>query len=316
MPQTKAVAGSPRRLTETCSIEVAVRPLPRAIVMNGQGTPVELLHALGCAHHVGLADVGENRHVAPPGSAEGGDAVEGVAAAEDLQVARLEVENLHPVGCAIQDAGDFSEVLVALADAGRILEGAASLGILYGERHSEVIGVEVPGKAVSLLGHVDDDVGQWIGVAVEVTLLEAVLDKAVKALTVVDGAEGTILREVVGRHECVRAIKELPPGVVSWETWVVLREVDIGAVEAAVAPVCDAVSFSGERGNSRGRQELLYDSAAVTRQVSADPLQQGVAHWPLPVNRVALVVYQLRACVRHLHISKALLKGNAYTLIC
>ena len=159
-------------------------------MVDGQSTPVELLHALGCAHHVGLANVGENRHIAPPGSAEGRHPVEGVAAAEDLKVARLQVENLHAVGCAIQDAGDFSEVLIPLADAWRILEGAAALGILYGERHSEVIGVEVPGEAVAFLGHVDDDVGQWIGVAVEVTLLEAVLDEAVKALTVVDGAEG------------------------------------------------------------------------------------------------------------------------------
>lgn len=190
-----------------------------------------------------------------------------ISPTEDLNVAWIKVQNLDLVRRAIQNARYFREVLVALTNAGRVLKCTTFIRILYAQCYGEVVCVEMPGKAVTLFRHVDDDVRQWIRTSKERIFLKAILYEAVEPLTVVNCTKWTGFRKVIGRHEGIRTVKELPSRIVLGKAWIVLRKIDIGPVETAVAFAGDIISFGNKRCYALRRQKVLHDSTSVSRQV-------------------------------------------------
>src|SRR6185369_10180279 len=94
----------------------------------------------------GLLTVGEDRRVPVPRTTDRAHPVQGVAALEQLQIARAQREPVNAVpGPAVENGGDVVEILRGGGtDVGAVLEHAALVGRLGQHAHRELVRVEMP----------------------------------------------------------------------------------------------------------------------------------------------------------------------------
>ena len=138
--------------------------------------------------------------------------VQRIAPAEDLQIAGVQYERAHTIALAVQNRfHSFDILVVGSARVRHIFEGAAVLAVLNGNGHRVVVGVEVPWESAAGFDDIDDDIGERVSVAMELFLLQRLLDEADEGLPLVDRPERAIGAEIVGRHESARAVTEAPP---------------------------------------------------------------------------------------------------------
>ena len=180
-----------------------------------------------------------------------------------MQVAGLKIQSVNPVRGVVEHPLHRVEVLATAANIRHVFEAAAGLAVLYCKRYREVVGVEVPRKAVALFGDVDNDVRERVGVAVEGGLLESALDEGIESRVIVNSPQRAGGGKVVGGDKGVRAREETPHRVFGWQRGVVFAEVRIGVSETAVALVGDAVCLGHQFGYAEWGQEARQHRAAA-----------------------------------------------------
>ena len=245
--------------------------------MDRQHPAIQLARALRAADHAGLLDITEDRHITRPLPRQRRDAVQRITALEYLQVTRLQAQCAHQTGVAVQHRLHAGIVFVGrCAQVRTVFKVAATLGVLQRQRDSEVVGIEMPRKAVAGLGQIDDHVSQRVGVRKKARRLQRLLDERREGVPVVDRPQNAVGAKMVGRHKRVGTLIKAAQRVVGCQFRPVLREIGVGTAEVAVAVLCHTVTLLHQSSQPVGAHETLQYGATVGLQFGAQAVQQGV----------------------------------------
>ncbi|NDD10428.1 MAG: hypothetical protein EB086_12325 [Rhodobacteraceae bacterium] len=75
-----------------------------------------------------------------------------------MQISRFQTQGNNLVRRTVEHARDLLKILSFFADGWSIFKFSAGIRILKRERHSEIIGIKMPWKSISLFCHIDDDI--------------------------------------------------------------------------------------------------------------------------------------------------------------
>ena len=130
--------------------------------------------------------------------------MKGVSTLENLQVPWNEINGPHGCRPAVEDIGDGIETFIGRgSQIRRIFEYAAVIPILDGKRDSEIVGVEVPRKPVSLFDNIDNDIRKRISVAKETVSAERALDERLERVILIDRAKARFGAKIDRRNKGV-----------------------------------------------------------------------------------------------------------------
>jgi hypothetical protein len=271
------------------SIDQSIGAQSGARQVHWQYAAVELPRTFRAADHIRLLRETEDSHVARPRAAERRDPMQRVAALKDLQVSRLEPQRPDQPLVAVEHGRHARVVLVGGAAQMRaVFKIAARLGVLDGQRHGVVVGVEMPGKTIAGLGQVDDDIGQRISIAIEARLAERHLDEGRKGRPLINGADDALRPEIVSWNEGVGAIVEPAQRMGRWQFRAIGREVGVGAIEVAVTPVGNPITFRDKFRDALGAHEVLQHCASTLVQLTSQACDQRITGRARSVNRISI----------------------------
>ena len=237
--------------------------------------------------------------------------MERITALEYLQVTRFQHQPLNPIRPVLQHSLHRVKAFVGRGSQVRyIFEIAARRAILDRQCHGVIVGVEMPGKAIAVVDHVDDHICKRIVVTEKpgFRLAKCGADKGHESGPLVDGAQRAVGTEIIGRDEGVRAVIEPIDRVIVRQPRVRLREIRVGAAAAGVALMRDAVGFGDQSGQPGRRDKAFQHRAASGLNIRAQTGDQvtkcrtlGPTDWKAcQVDQVACVhSFRLRIFQRH-----------------
>ncbi|RMO77676.1 hypothetical protein ALQ36_05189 [Pseudomonas syringae pv. primulae] len=227
-------------------------------VRFGQAS-VKLFGALGAADDSGLFRVGEDRGVTFGCTFDASDPMDREAAFENLQVAGVQLQFLHPAAViAAHHIAHRAEVFLgARADHRCVLEQAASLGLLRHHADDEFVGVEVPGLLGALRHHIDDQARERVGVLVDLWLVEAGADEALHHRRDVQAMNDRVRANHVACHEAAGALHECAPGIILGQGGVVFGEVGVDLAHRIKRLVRERLTFCASLFQRFGAQEVF-----------------------------------------------------------